>query len=81
MVDIELVWEGSGMEEMARNAETGNLVIQIDPQLYRHVKHDCIVGDPSRVKRELGFVPQHSFTQIIREIVMTDLKRLRESGQ
>ena len=80
-VDIKLVWEGSGMDETARDADSGRVVVQIDPQLYRNVRHDSIVGDPSRAREELGFFPEHSFTQIVSEIVLTDLKRLREAGQ
>lgn len=75
---INLVWEGSGIGEVARDAATGNVVVKIDPKLHRNIADDRIVGNPTRAREELGFVPEYSFESLIEEIVLSDLKRLME---
>lgn len=77
---ITLDWEGTGIDEVARDASTGRVLIRIDPKLHRHIVDDRIVGDPTRVREELSFVPEYSFESLVEEIVLSDLNQLTEKN-
>lgn len=75
---ITLEWEGEGLDEIARDASTGRLMIQVNPKLCRNVKDDRIVGDPAKITGTIGFKPTYTFEQMVAEIVNRDLERLLE---
>lgn len=77
-VDIKLEWEGEGINEIARDAATGRVLIQIDPKLCRNLKEDRIVGNPAKIAESIGFRPTYTFEQLVAEIVNQDIKRLLE---
>jgi GDPmannose 4,6-dehydratase len=53
--------------------------VRIDPRLFRPADVDLLVSDPSRAKRELGWLPAYSFEQLIRMMVDADIERLQTS--
>lgn len=53
--------------------------IETDPNLVREDEHFQLVADPSKAKKNLDWVPQVSFEELIKTMVETDLKRL-EAG-
>lgn len=75
---ITLAWEGEGMDETARDAATGRLMIRVNPKLCRNVKDDRIVGDPDKITKTIGFKPTYTFEEMVAEIVNKDLERLLE---
>lgn len=75
---ITLAWEGEGMDETARDAATGRLMIRVNPKLCRNVKDDRIVGDPDKITKTIGFKPTYMFEEMVAEIVNKDLERLLE---
>ncbi len=78
---IDLDWEGEAFAETARDRRTGNVLIRVNPALYRFPKEDAIVGNPSKAARKLGFVPTYSFQALVEEIVRSDLAALTEEKQ
>jgi GDPmannose 4,6-dehydratase len=48
-----------------------------DPRFYRPAEVDLLVGDSAKAVRELGWVPEVSFEQLVEDMVAADLKRLR----
>lgn len=75
---ITLAWEGEGMDETAKDAATGRLMIRVNPKLCRNVKDDRIVGDPAKITKTIGFKPTYTFEEMVAEIVNKDLERLLE---
>ncbi len=73
LLDLSLTWKGSGVEECAVNRE-GNVVVAVDPRYFRPTEVETLLGDPSKAKRELGWVPRTSFDALVREMVDSDLK-------
>ena len=71
-LDMPLTWEGSGVEEKARNAK-GEVVIAVDPRYFRPAEVETLLGDASLAKRELGWSPRIDFDQLVREMVDADL--------
>ena len=50
--------------------------VVIDPTFMRPAEVDLLIGDPSKAKRELGWVPKVTFKQLIEMMVDADLERL-----
>ena len=73
LLNLELTWKGSGVEECATDRD-GNVVIAVDPRYFRPTEVETLLGDPSKAKRELGWVPRTSFDELVREMVDSDLK-------
>jgi GDPmannose 4,6-dehydratase len=71
---LDLEWNGSGLDEEARDAK-GNLVIRINPEFYRPAEVDNLCADPSRARLILGWVPNISFEELTKRMMVNDLKR------
>ena len=53
--------------------ELGKSVVQIDPRYFRPTEVDTLLGDPTKAREKLGWRPEISFEELIREMVVTDL--------
>jgi GDPmannose 4,6-dehydratase len=51
--------------------------VVVDPRYYRPAEVDLLVGDATKAKRALGWVPEVSFEQLVERMVRADLDRLR----
>ena len=72
---IFLKWEGSGASEIGRDAESGLVQERIDPAYYRPTEVDFLLGDASKAREKLGWVPKYKLDQLIEEMVLSDLGR------
>ena len=72
---IFLKWEGSGASEIGRDAESGSVRVRIDPAYYRPTEVDFLLGDASKARDKLGWVPKYELDQLIEEMVLSDLGR------
>lgn len=73
-VGITLAWEGAGVEEKGRCAETGRILVEIDPRYFRPTEVDLLLGDPTKAKEKLGWVHETSPKDLAIEMVREDLK-------
>lgn len=74
MVNIKIKWQGYGEEEKGINADTGEIIVEIDPRYFRPAEVDTLLGDPTKARQKLGWETQISFEQMISEMTMHDLK-------
>ena len=72
---IFLKWEGSGASEIGRDTESGSVRVRIDPAYYRPTEVDFLLGDASKAREKLGWVPKYDLDQLIEEMVLSDLGR------
>lgn len=75
-VDIDIVWDGEGVEEKGRDARTGALRVEIDPRYFRPTEVDLLVGDAAKARDLLGWTPRTTFEELVSEMVRADLSRL-----
>ena len=68
-VDRQIIWEGQGIEEVGRDAKTGNILVEIDPQYFRPTEVDLLVGDASKAKNLLDWEAKISLEEIVKEMV------------
>jgi GDPmannose 4,6-dehydratase len=72
-VDIEVDWTGSGTDEKGINKATGDVIVEVDPRYFRPTEVDTLLGDPSKAKEKLGWVPKITFEQMVKEMVEKDI--------
>jgi GDPmannose 4,6-dehydratase len=72
---IDLVWEGTGIDEKGKCKKTGNVVVEIDPKYFRPAEVEQLLGDPTNAKTVLGWNPNKtSFEQLVKIMVEHDMK-------
>lgn len=52
----------------------GKTVVEVDPSLYRPAEVDILLGDSSKIRRELGWMPKYTFRELVQEMVDHDIK-------
>jgi GDPmannose 4,6-dehydratase len=70
---MTLDWRGSGETEQGVDTKTGKTVVKVDPRYFRPTEVETLLGDPSKAKAKLGWVPEVSFTTLVEEMVDADL--------
>ena len=68
-VGIDVQWQGTGVDEIGIDSNSGKEVVNIDPYYYRPTEVDLLIGDYSKAKRELGWEPKTTFNELV-EIMM-----------
>jgi GDPmannose 4,6-dehydratase len=80
-VGRKIVWEGEGISERGIEDGTGRVLVEVDSRYFRPTEVECLVGDPSKARRKLGWTHQVSFDALVKEMVEEDLKAFRGVGQ
>jgi len=73
-LDIQLLWKGTGVDERAYNAATGNCLIRVDTRYFRPSEVESLLGDPTKAHKKLGWTPKITFEELVSEMVYEDLK-------
>jgi len=75
-------WSGAGVDEIGRDARTGQVLIKIDPRYFRPTEVELLLGDPAKARAKLGWVHKTPFPQLVKEMMAADLLGMkRESGR
>jgi len=69
-LNMEIVWEGEGVDEVGKDKNTGKTIIEIDPKYFRPAEVDLLIGDYSKAKEQLGWEPETKFQDLVR--IMTE---------
>jgi len=65
-------WRGTGLNEVGYDENSGNVLIKISEKYFRPAEVDLLLGDSSKVRKELGWNPQISFDDLVREMVLSE---------
>jgi len=77
-IGIEVAWKGSGLDEVGRDGVSGKVFVQIDPRYFRPTEVECLLGDATMAKEELGWEPRTSFNELVKMMVREDLKEAQK---
>jgi GDPmannose 4,6-dehydratase len=83
---MPLRWEGEGVDEKGYNAETGDLLVEVDPAYFRPTEVELLIGDPTKAKEKLGWEAETKVKELVEIMVDHDLGMvsrlvtLREAG-
>ena len=82
---ITLRWHGTGVDETGiitaigacpegeLKAKVGDVIVRIDPRYFRPAEVETLLGDPSKAREKLGWVPRTTFEQLVKEMALSDL--------
>jgi len=90
---ITLKWEGNGVEEQGivdqvRSLENqkfdatvyvkpGDVIVRVDPRYFRPTEVETLLGDPTKAKEKLGWVPKITFKELVSEMIHFDIEEAR----
>ena len=77
-LDMDLVWEGEGVEEKGRDRRTDQVLIEVDPIYFRPTEVDMLIGDATKARDVLGWEPHCTIDTLIAEMVREDLEIARQ---
>ena len=72
-IDIDIKWEGEGLNEVGYDRSTDRVIIRIDPRYLRPTEVDTLLGDPTKARERLGWEPKTSFRDLVLEMIRKDL--------
>ncbi|KAG0148282.1 hypothetical protein CROQUDRAFT_131965 [Cronartium quercuum f. sp. fusiforme G11] len=75
VVGTKIKWEGEpdSMDETGVDAESGKVLVRVDPMYFRPAEVELLHGMPTKAEKELGWRRQVSFDSLVREMVEADL--------
>jgi GDPmannose 4,6-dehydratase len=74
LINIDGVWTGNELEEtFIYNNKT---LVKINPILYRPAEVDLLLGDSTKARKNLNWLPEFSFENLVKEMVDNDLKNV-----
>jgi GDPmannose 4,6-dehydratase len=73
---MQLRWEGAGVNEVAYWNEKP--VVRIDPRYFRPTEVETLLGDPTKAKQKLGWVPEITAQEMCTEMVAADLAQAKQ---
>jgi len=73
-VDINVKWQGTGVDEIGINEATGKTIVKINPVFFRPAEVDILIGDPAKADTNLGWERQISFSQLVERMILNDMK-------
>lgn len=76
--DINIEWEGKGIDEKGIDAATGKTIVRINPEFYRPAEVELLIGSPAKAKKELGWEPKTTLEELCRMMYEADLKRVEK---
>ena len=79
---IQIRWEGSGVEEKGYDADTGKMLVSVNPQWFRPTDVDNLWGDPTKAKTVLGWNPQKtSYEELVRIMAEHDRELAKQEAK
>ena len=73
-------WEGTGINEIGRRVDNGEIVIRIDPNYFRPTEVEELLGDASKAKNRFNWEPKISLDELISEMIEEDSKESKKES-
>ena len=70
---LNIRWEGEGIDEKGY-AESGDCIVSVDPRYFRPAEVETLLGDSSKARKNLNWLPKITFDDLVKEMVREDLK-------
>ena len=86
---IGIVFEGEGVNEIGVVAEVkgnrakckvGDVVVRVDPRYFRPTEVETLLGDPTKAREKLGWTPQTTFQELVKEMIESDYTAARRDS-
>lgn len=76
---MHISWNGKGVDEVGTVASVHashapRVIVRVDPRYFRPTEVETLLGDPTKAREKLGWIPKTTFNELVREMVCEDLK-------
>ena len=79
-LNIEIKWEGDGVNEKGINKKTNQIIIEINPKYFRPTEVETLLGDPEKAKKILKWQPKTKFDELVKIMTNSDLEKVKRRG-
>ena len=76
----EIDWQGEGVDEVGKDAKSGEVLVEIDPRYFRPTEVDLLIGDPSKAKEKLGWEAKIGLEELVSEMVSVALHNAKQAA-
>ena len=73
-------WSGEGLDEIGRDARTGEALVAVDPRYFRPTEVEQLIGDPTKANEKLGWRHEVGFDELVKEMVAADLETVKRDS-
>ncbi|QNI65643.1 GDP-mannose 4,6-dehydratase [Synechococcus sp. A15-44] len=73
-------WQGEGLQEIGLRADTGSVVVRIDPRYFRPAEVETLLGDPTKARDKLGWTPTTTLEELVAEMVAADREEAKKEA-
>ena len=73
-IGVKIIWRGTGVDETGYCAETGKLLVEVNPKYFRPAEVDLLLGDSSKAQKILGWRRKVSFRELVKIMIQADLE-------
>jgi len=86
---IEISFSGEGENEIGTvkavhgdkaKCQVGDVIVKVDPRYYRPTEVETLLGDPTKAKEKLGWVPKTTLKELVAEMVQADYTSARRDS-
>jgi GDPmannose 4,6-dehydratase len=71
--DIEIEWNGAGVNEVGSDKTSGRIVIRVNPKFFRPAEVEVLLGNPAKAEKALGWKREVSFDNLVKRMTENDL--------
>jgi GDPmannose 4,6-dehydratase len=65
---MNIEWYEEGLDEVGIDTHTGRTIVKVDPRYFRPAEVESLLGDATKARTELGWVPEYSFDDLVEEM-------------
>ncbi|MES2273178.1 MAG: GDP-mannose 4,6-dehydratase [Chlamydiota bacterium] len=73
-IGIEIEWVGVGIEEKGIDRKSGAILVEVSPKFFRPSEVDLLLGDPSKAREKLGWIPNTPLEKLVQIMMQSDLE-------
>ena len=73
-VGIKLNWEGTGIDEVGKDAETGKVLVKVNKDFFRPAEVDVLLGNPAKAETVLGWKREIPFSELVERMIKNDME-------
>lgn len=75
----KIVWEGSGVDEVGKEADTGIVRVKVNPKYFRPTEVELLLGDPTKAKTKFGWEPKVTFKELVKDMMAADIELMKRN--
>jgi len=79
-LDMELEWQGKGINEKGIDIETGKTLVSVNPRYFRPTEVELLIGDATKAQKSFGWEPNVKFDKLAKIMAKADWEKVQKRG-